>query len=330
LWRSIVSVALVLAIAELGLRLLGLGNPYESEPDAYVRVPDPDVLFAPRPGFDGFSEGTRVRINALGLRDAERPTPKPADTARLLVLGDSVAFGFGVLAEESFPARLEAGLGRLADGRRYEVVNAGVVGYNTIQERARLEQVGLRLQPDVVILTFVVNDLLDTFSIFDHQYEPTGPLAPIKQWLRRNSRLSHFYQDVSWRIADSLRKDPNRPEAPRDRQRLFERELEIAKIAQLSRASGARFLLALYPDNLDNRVSADSGGRQETVREALFAFAAQQGLPVLDLTSAIGDVRDPRARSMRLREDPHPSPTGHQAIADALLPALRDGGFLVR
>jgi lysophospholipase L1-like esterase len=325
-----VSVAIVLAIAEFGLRLLGLGNPYESEPEAYVRVPDPEVLFAPRPGFDGFSEGTRVRINASGLRDPDRQTPKPADASRLLVLGDSVAFGFGVLREETFSARLETALNRLADGRRYEVVNAGVVGYNTVQERARLEQVGLRLQPDVVILTFVVNDLLDTFSIFDHQYEPVGALAPLKQWLRRNSRLFHFYQDVSWRIADNLRKDPNRPDIPRDRQRLLERESEIARIAQLSRANGARFLLVLYPDNLDNRVSADPSGRQETVREALVAFAAQLGVPLLDLTPAIGDVRDPRARSMRLREDPHPSPAGHQAIADALLPALRDGGFFAR
>jgi hypothetical protein len=42
----------------------------------------------------------------------------------------------------------------------------------------------------------------------------------------------------------------------------------------------------------------------------------------LDLTEAIGDIRDPRARQMRLREDPHPSVTGHVAIGQALAEAL--------
>src|SRR5581483_11986679 len=117
---------------------------------------------------------------------------------------------------------------------------------------------------------------------------------------------------------DAIRKDPNRPEAPRDRQRVVERQAEIVRIAQLSRDHGAKFLLMLYPDNLYQQVSPDATGHQETVRENFVAFAQANGLPLLDLTDALGDVRDPRARTMRLREDPHPSPVGHRAIADAL------------
>ena len=318
----------MVAIAEVGLRAVDLGHPYESEPDSYLRDPDPDVLFVPKPGFRGYSEGTEVAISSRGLRDREYDAAHPPNTTRIVVLGDSVTFGPGVLAEETFSKQLEHRLNGLGDGRRYEVINTGVIGYNTIQERARLERVGLQFQPDVVVLTFVVNDLLDTFSIFDHQYEPGGALAPLKKWLRRNSRLYRFYQNVSWRLEGELRRDPNQPEPPRDRERVLEREAEIGRIARISRDSGARFLLVLYPDNLANLVSPDASGRQVTVRDELVGFAARNGFPTRDLTEALGDVRDPRARVMRLREDPHPSPAGHRAIADALLSSLQEAGLL--
>jgi lysophospholipase L1-like esterase len=208
------------------------------------------------------------------------------------------------------------------------VINAGVTGYNTIQERVRLEQIGPQFHPDLVLLTFVVNDLLDSFSVLDRQYEPRGILAPLKKWLRRNSHLYRFSQNTFWRLAAELRKDPDQPEPTRNRSRLVEREREIGRIAEISRERGAAFLLALYPDNLHQLVTADSAGRQVSVREHLMDFAAQMEIPVVDLTDALGDVRDQRARTMRLREDPHPSPAGHRAIAEALLEALRSQGLV--
>ena len=86
-----------------------------------------------------------------------------------------------------------------------------------------------------------------------------------------------------------------------------------------TRASGAAFLLVLYPDNLER------SGQPGPVRRApdrcarsWTQFAAREQVPLVDLTAALGDVRDPRARQYRLREDPHPSPEGHRVIAEAL------------
>ncbi|MCC7103932.1 MAG: hypothetical protein IT307_02200 [Chloroflexi bacterium] len=325
--RLAVGAAIFLVVAELGLRVVGLGQPYYSAPEAYVSSSDPDVLFLPRPGFEGLSEGNVVKINSRGLRDPERSVSKPEGTTRILVLGDSVAFGFGVRNDETMESVLEQRLNADSEGR-YEVLNAAVVGYNTIQERARLQDVGLQYQPDLVVLVFVVNDLLDTFSIFDHQYQPTGVLAPLKVWLRRNSNLYRLYQNTLWRAMDDIRRGPVRVEQPRDRARVLEREAEILKIASITRSHQASFLLALYPDNLYQYVTPDAAGRQATVRQELTEFAARNGLLTLDLSDAIGDVRDPRARTMRLREDPHPSPTGQRAIADALYETLRSSSLL--
>jgi lysophospholipase L1-like esterase len=315
----------MLVLGEVGLRVVGLGHPYYSAPELYRPSDDPRVLFEPRPGFDGFSEGVWLTTNSRGLRERELPPAKPAGTRRVVFLGDSVTFGAGVKDNEPFPRLLEELVNGNGAAGPIETVNTGVVGYNTIQELARLEQAGLPYQPDVVVLTFVVNDLLETFTIFDHQYEPTGLLAGPKIWLRRNSHLYRFVQQMYWRLGQELRRAREGPSEPlRKRDRVDERLATLAEIVRTTRASGARFLLVLYPDNLSDPVSPGPSGERLTVREELERFAAREQVPLFDLTLALGDVRDPRAREYRLREDPHPSPEGHRVIAEALRAPLLD------
>ena len=314
----------MLALGEVALRVVDLGHPYYSAPELYRPVDDPRVLFEPRPSFDGFSEGVWLTTNSRGLRERDLPLQKPPGTRRVVVLGDSVTFGAGVKDDEPFPRLLEAAVNAGGAGP-IQTVNTGVVGYNTVQEQARLERAGLPYQPDVVVLTFVVNDLLETFSIFDHQYEPTGLLAGPKVWLRRNSHLYRFVQQMYWRLGQELRRSREGPTEPlRKRERVDERLATLSEMIRTTRASGASFLLVLYPDNLDDPVSPGPSGERLTVREELERFAAREQVPLFDLTAALGDVRDPRARQYRLREDPHPSPEGHRVIAEALRAPLID------
>ena len=315
------AIGLVVAglLAEIGLCLLGLGHPYYSAPELYQPSANPALVFQPRANFVGFSEGTWVQTNSRGLRERELPLEKPPDITRVLFLGDSVTFGPGVRNEEPFPRLLDTAL-----DDRVETVNAGVVGYNTTQELAFFQEVGLAYDPEVVVLTFVVNDLLDAFSIFDHQYQPMGLFADQKMWLRRNSHLYRFVQNLYWRLSlELLRRQTGPTEAARPRERLEKRLAEIAAIAETAQANGAAFLLVLYPDNLEDAVSESATGQRITVRRELTGFAQRSGYPFVDLSDALGDVRDPRSRQFRLREDPHPSAAGHRAIADALRPPLQ-------
>ena len=81
----------------------------------------------------------------------------------------------------------------------------------------------------------------------------------------------------------------------------------------------------LYPDNLDDPVSPGPSGERLTMREELVAVCARgPACRYLDLSAALGDVRDPRARQYRLREDPHPSVAGHRVIAETLRGPLLD------
>lgn len=146
-----------------------------------LMVLDPRRGWVLRPGLRGHTPYAKdVAINSQGLRDREFAVPKPEGVYRILMIGDSLTFGSGVASADSLPKQLEAKLGSAA----VEVINAGVPGYGTYQERLLLEDVGLAYQPDLVILGFFHNDL-------------ESPRYHGKRWLGARNALSrrlHVYQ----------------------------------------------------------------------------------------------------------------------------------------
>ncbi len=93
------------------------------------------------------------------LDDTPHAVEKPADTYRVVVLGDSVPNDPSVPTADRIPRRLEAALAKLAPaGKRVEVVNLSVEGYNTLQEVRLFERVGRKYRPDVVLVAYVLND----------------------------------------------------------------------------------------------------------------------------------------------------------------------------
>src|SRR5690606_23089577 len=95
--------------------------------------------------------GVRYRFDARGLRGPGVADPKPSGTLRVVVLGDSVTLGWGVEEEETFCVRVAGALASRRGGA-VEVVNAGVVGYDTVQEERWFAAHGLSLEPDLVLL----------------------------------------------------------------------------------------------------------------------------------------------------------------------------------
>ncbi len=92
--------------------------------------------------------------NAHGQRDVERSLAKPGGVRRILLLGDSVVEGHGIM---DLDATMSRQLEQTYDDRT-EVLNFGVSGYCTLSEIELLETKGLDFDPDVVVLVFVKND----------------------------------------------------------------------------------------------------------------------------------------------------------------------------
>lgn len=127
---------LALVLVEIGLRLF-----YPQYDCAGFGQADARVGWTLIPYYEdvcvarGHDTVTEARINSLGLRDAEVEMPKPSNTFRILVLGNSMAFGVGVKQDRVFTEVLEGLLNENAlINHQVEVVNAGVPGYGTAQE----------------------------------------------------------------------------------------------------------------------------------------------------------------------------------------------------
>ncbi len=136
------AVVLSLAVAEAAVRLLAPAR----EGGGYAPV----------------RTDTRERrpLNTRGYRDLERSLTKPEGVKRAVCLGDSFTWGVGVLFDDTWPQRLERLLAR-ERGERWEAVNLGEPGLNTVQEASKLAAEGLAYQPDVVVLAYVLNDSED-------------------------------------------------------------------------------------------------------------------------------------------------------------------------
>ena len=96
----------------------------------------------------------RIEINSDGFRgrDWERKRPQ---ALRMLVLGDSETFGWGVDQENTFASLLAR------EHRDWQVLNAGVSGYGTDQQLLLMKRLLPVVEPDLVICVFAYNDLFE-------------------------------------------------------------------------------------------------------------------------------------------------------------------------
>ena len=109
------------------------------------------------PGTHARLMGVDISINSDGLRNDEVEFLKPPGVTRILMLGDSITFGWGVAFEETMPKVIERNLMDHGLGP-VEVINSGVGNYNTVMEVNYFFNQGKAYDPDVIILNYFIND----------------------------------------------------------------------------------------------------------------------------------------------------------------------------
>ena len=103
---------------------------------------------------------TEVKINSAGFRDNEL-LPKENYDLRILMLGDSFTWGYGVEANQTFSELLQQKIN--GNGVHADVINAGATSYSPILEYLLLREKGVSLRPDVILLNFDLSDLQDDY-----------------------------------------------------------------------------------------------------------------------------------------------------------------------
>ena len=322
-----VGVALV-AVEFLLLRgVLGL----HGIEDADVYVYDPGLGWALRPNVEARSSTLEfaytISTDRLGLRRADPGDLWHSAARRILIVGDSFAFGWGVSSDEMLSSRLQRALGN--SGGSAAVLTAGVPGDSTDQEYLAWKRLDSQVDPAVVIVLMGNNDppadnastvrmgnasyskprfragtggtlALEGTPVPDKQLviSPT-PLEPLKVRARTLA---------SYALAKQFRDGRQFSAAPPPQFDAAALETTAAILAAFNRdaqAHGADLLVVLIPG--------------PTLSAPLAAICRDAGIAFLDLTPRFAGHDD-----LAFKYDGHWNAQGHQAAADVIAPVVRE------
>lgn len=144
---------------------------YQGEPSLIMsyayEVDDPVINYRFKPQSIYSIGRVKYHFNSNGLRDYDIPIKKEDSVYRIIMLGDSVAEGYGVHLEDTVGKQLESLLNRNNE-KNVEVINIAMAGLNTFQEAHLLEIIGLKYKPDMIIIAHILNDA-DGGVFFNHK-----------------------------------------------------------------------------------------------------------------------------------------------------------------
>ncbi|MHC4549836.1 MAG: SGNH/GDSL hydrolase family protein [Planctomycetota bacterium] len=277
--------------------------------------------------FESYGIDAWVTINEKGFRGPTVAYARPPGRKRVVVLGDSYVWGFGVGDDEVFTALLDE---RMPD---VEFVNLAVSGYGTDQELLLFRDEGREYETDLVLLVVAGNDfsgnLLRTQYVIYHKpvfLEREGKLelanvpVPRTAWPKRlmadlamrSYALNALNRYLYRRAHEQTRADAGPPEEePRPFPRTPAQKITVRLLRQLEREvtagqAGRRFLVVLV-DGLG------------PLAEDLVGYLDAHGIASVDLGAYL-DGADPM---VHLPDGFHWNVQGHKVVADVLAPCLR-------
>jgi hypothetical protein len=282
------------------------------------------------PTYDTALWGRRyVRFNRNGFRDADHLITKAPGSKRVLLIGDSFAFGAGLRrTQDRLGEQLVLQLDR-ATGISWEVINASHPDLHTLNEAAILDST-LAYRPDVVILEYVFNDI-------DYLY----PVTPRSSWFDARTvfqqahpmRLLFFnsflFQEayvqiraIRWSLNDAApRYDPYA-----DTSLVFTHLRDLERFVATAESAGAA--VGIVP--VDPRIVASPVARRRY--ESFVGLAMAAGLPIWRADAAFKDLTLDQVTVSRL--DGHPNGLANRLVATEISPmvltALRSASSTVR
>jgi len=266
---------------------------------------DPLIGHEHRPGTHSFLMGADMAINSQGLRDREIPLNRTPETKRIMMLGDSFILGWGVPFDDIISKRLERLFAK--DGRRVEVVNAGVGNYNSIMEVEYYLTRGYKFHPDVVVLNYTFNDAEPVPSYRDDGFIARNSellvvfLGGMDSFLRRfgaQKRWDEYYLGLydtpGWDAAKAA----------------------IRKLADATRQQGSKLIIVSWPELHDVQRY-----RLQRITDLVHGLADAEHVPFVDLLPAVASQDS--SKLWVTAPDPHPNAYANGLYAEFLYPALK-------
>ena len=115
---------------------------------------NPEIVFELKPNLNALHKLVPLKTNSAGLRDKEYNLPKPDNTFRVAVIGDSFVMADGIEIEETFHSLLEEKLNKEQGDITYQFINFGVSGYDLKQYVAVMKSKAIDYAPDLILVGF--------------------------------------------------------------------------------------------------------------------------------------------------------------------------------
>ena len=313
LYIAAATIFLTLVVIEIVLRLMGFGN-------VETYLPDQNMIWRLKPNQETYTKyGLKpVQINSAGLRDREFAIDKPENVYRVLVLGNSCTYGWGVGQEEMYAKLLEKKLNSVSGQRTFEVINGGVIGYSIAQELEYLKSDGIKWNPDMIIVSHTFNE--------GKRVNPSSPQElkdkvftslRVKNFLRNialyhyivEHNFSHQYVQLAKRITE------DKTWIDTTAFRLYQDNLQqIVDICQANKIKTVFFITVTK-----NQILNDST-QYSRHQNAMMTVADRNQLLRI---SAMDILRKNRSQELFV-DGGHPNELGHQLIADEIYKTLID------
>lgn len=323
-----------IVVLELALRPFA-HFPYK---DASIYQRDPEIGWTMLPSIELEYGEVLVRTNSIGLRSPGIPATKSDEERRVLVLGDSVAFGLRLEKAESFPFVMEK---RKRERSRVvvNVINSGVPGYCTLQQARWLRRHGEVLEPDIVILAFVLNDVIPNLTgtqMGDFGADDPTPFIRNTLWdsIQANSALIYFGKRIfhQLRFGRTLRESaihqellgvrglveqPDHPEIIEAWEATYACLDDILKQCE---SLNARFLLAVFP----YKFQIDDPQTLSAPQNALRTWAETRNVADIDLLPLMVDELERRGvpADAFFMDDCHLTAEGSRWVGEVLAEIL--------
>lgn len=295
-------------------------------------VPNDNLIYRFKPNARGKMFGQTLEINSLGLHDEEL-LPSGENAFRILVLGDSISFGWKIEREDSWPEVLERYLNMLDTDRPVEVINAAVPGYNSVMELEVFHQQVEVLEPDMVIIQYCYNDGILPNFITRHQYQ-TGPLGLIvtsrRAWAKIHTIIKTPVRLEMSTVPMIATAEKTLEMNKRDVPKRYHHHLGHDKVEQAYRelrdeckARGIGLLCILHADSAYEDQNWGRDPHNDTMRGILGKLGIETVYAYDGLRWMVDELRlESRDVEVEPGIDGHPNKMGQMLMAKALLPRV--------
>ena len=256
----------------------------------------------------------RVIRNANGFRGEAYPTHKNEETKRIIGIGDSQMFGWGVKDGETYLSVLSDSL-NYNSSCTWEAINTGVPGYNTVMELETLKGKGLPYQPDYVVVGYMGNDFaLPNFIREKQNYFSLKKIFMISFFENslRPMNLKHAPLEKGRKTFEA---EPSK--VPPEYKDMVGKKAVVNALEELKELSDSHnFSVILFMDNWEKKHNREEQLIIRTCERLNFTILFGYDL-WMDYTDK-HKIADPENARFLSETDPHASAISHKAIGQAL------------